>query len=1141
MPAFLTNNTNTCCCPEMRCCAPNAVTAKLAGFAGTMVKRWIGRIYGDNPPVGSGILDLQNGMHACAYQFSSPPNTCNDYTAIDPQTGDYTAASIYPKCLNAQIVWPSIAFPQKDVLTNVSGTNGYICSDYLTIREYHSGYAPNEEVAERCAEDGAAFICTKPGSGADSLYYGPSTSDRVHMVDLNREAYVCHRIRRDLRPEFVATVNRSVARKNTDEDARIVFDVYCRRRWQELPYCDEFDLNPIIINLTCAVSDTPPEEPPEGSWYCIDYRCGMRELPEEEGGWICTQHKCTAHEGTVKPHLFPYMPSGNYSADISLVLVPDAYFKNTEYKYQGAKPQKAMTWRVESATVDAPGAGYSVGDFFYVNFDQNWTALLNGGEINVGFPENDDICFGYPLEWQDKYGYTEQGGIYYQRLRVGEVDGNGGIASLEVVPWYRTPEFLPGSCIDEIEDKEDKTPFFPAYTRTICHPNSVDLPGSGYRIGDTITFRPLSPDVVTYEAASARVIDVDENGGVLDWEVKGSDIWRYGFGMQNPECNIIGQPDERGAYRWPDVLSLCELYWYGVGNPVRAVSRAFDGFSRLDTTMNTGSLTSLAISILRVPCRTSISVVVAGYKYESLSFLADVEGVNPVFSQVLLSLCPPYPKCIGGGAQITPIIGDDGGNESAIGGPLTSGEVKSQGKYYAFIDKSHSPPTLPLDVPDIGSGTGAKILAFTFGTVANFPSPGYASGEKYVPSPARFAYYPVSGVFVDPDNQGVGYEIGQEFEVRPAGGAAFTDAWALDGGDNPDRVLTGSWYSGELTFTNSAGYAVEPGTPNAESRSPFCRLAIVDTTETGGIKSIAVLDGGMMFKPVYTTGVRHPDVSVLVKSDTGEGASAEIDIQTNKNSPEFGEVTAVDIVQTPVEIQADPLHSTEEQSVPYPLGGRDYANPPSGLMWEMNDIVAGSGATNAPARLISKINWHQFYHNPYHTNQSPYVRIEGGGHLPFRRRAEDCTLDECYHSLLNRQYPLYIEWTGINGGLSDPDTTTNLVDGGWAGCILPRGPNSYSPLPFNGGDYWWMLGRPKTNYALYRKAGTATDLPGFENCDSQFYNYSRKITDNPEYTGPASATQFEYAVVEWGFTVTLSAVIPVYPNCPDHEDGRTSK
>jgi hypothetical protein len=30
-------------------------------------------------------------------------------------------------------------------------------------------------------------------------------------------------------------------------------------------------------------------------------------------------------------------------------------------------------------------------------------------------------------------------------------------------------------------------------------------------------------------------------------------------------------------------------------------------------------------------------------------------------------------------------------------------------------------------------------------------------------------------------------------------------------------------------------------------------------------------------------------------------------------------------------------------------------------------------------------------------------------------------------------------------------------------------------------------------------------------------------------------------VMEWGFTAAVSAVIPVYPNCPDHEDGRTAK
>jgi len=1186
MPAFLTNNQqNQCCCPEMRCCVPSAISATCTGWNGVGMNIWLGIVLDAPAGFPTGLPDLAMPPHACAYETGTTGCFHWWFVECEPSLPDGKYRPGFQDCTLAEgaiaggcqgVVWPSVAFTQMNGQTDQVGPFSFLCNGgggggtFGDSKDaYVTGWEVDPGVVAKCSVPGASKLCQNPGDGVGSIVYGPAGNQygRVRLTDQNG-TYVCHRNKSDLRPEFVATVIRSAPSLPEDTDARIVFDVFCRRMWQYVPDCGGY----VIINLTCAVSDTPPEDPPEGIFYCIDYRCGPRvpgPFTGDASTSVCDQYKCTAHEGTVWPHLLAFDDTGNYSADLKLVLVPDAYFKNTEYYYQGAKPQKAMTWKIKDVVIEDGGNGYSVGDFFTVDFDPMWMSDLEeggtgGGELNIGFPQNDWECFGYPLTWKDKYGLEPEqtpggGKIYRQRLRVSKVDEEEGgvILELEIVPWFRTPEFRPGQCIDELPNSK-KTPYYPAYTRVICHPNSVDIGGVGYRVNDQIKFSPISPGVVTETEAIAKVVDVDDDGAVLDWEIKGSDSYYYGFGMENPACAIWGQPDQRGAYRWPDKYWLCELYWHGVGVPVRSVNNYGDGFTGYGSVINTGTLTELTVSIARVPCRTAISVWLVPYKYSSLSFEISSEDEDATADVVALKKFPPYPKCFGGGAQITPVIGTPGGNESAIGGPLVGGEVKSGGDYYAFVDKTHIAPVLPKDVPNIGQGTGAKILSFAFGQVSNFPFPGYAAGELYVPSPSRFAYFPVTSATIDGNNRGTGYEIGQEFEVKPVGGVAFSHPWRKTGGDDPDLIQDGAWYASQRT--TPSGHI--PSTPEQEAgasqREGTCTLRVADVNEDGGIISLEVVHGGMMFRPQWASGVRHPDVMVVVNSDTGQGARATVTIDTNKNSTTFGEVTGCSIVQIPVTEATDPLHPPEpgENPVPWPLGGRDYANPPSGFMWEMNNIVVGT-VMGEPATMMSYIDWHNFVYNAYHPSKSPYVLHEGGL-PPFHRRAEHCSLDECYHGLLNRSYPLYRIYGGLSvnppGNAFDSMFGTEWRVNGVRGCLypgrkMPDPPSQFAPFPTPASGSL-LNARPKVPYGVFRRKGTVADAydeGAGSPCDCVDYEldylngcYFTRIDSDPEYDGPPVAEQGDYVVVEWGYSVSLSAITQQWPNCTNHESGRTS-
>ena len=946
----------------------------------------------------------------------------------------------------------------------------------------------------KCAD----ILCSTPG---DNRRYGPVKGcDRAYEEDLNgTPAWICHRITTGLRPELYARITRTKSVPFNAVEARLKFDVYSRRQWWTDPDC----------NSSQEVRDPPPftsipysypgniipegHVEPAGTWYCVDYYCDREVGPYDVGGdKFCGQYQCRAEQGYAWPHLKAMHGNdgsgGNNSAEIELTLEP---FDRSE-----DKSKIATSWIVASASPKEgkAGRGYTAGengDVFLVDFDPAWmppSRPLYGQYINP-FPLN-DYCA--TLDWRDDLNNTLLNGEFpIQRLRVTEVDDKGGIVSLEVVPWRKDPEYRNLECKERITDREQKTKYYAAYTRVLCHPQCVDIPGEGYSIGDKIEWFCTDPACVTASGrnAVAYVTDVDDKGGVLDWHIKGSDICMYGYGGHmcgfDPEyefpnlgrldCAADGYPqtevngqDERGAYKF-DGKRLCELSWRGYGNPARAAATVEELGGFVLWQANRSTYTTCQITIAGSPCRTTLNVGLSPYKYESFGFLADIDDETQASSwqNQLLLWFRPYPKCYGGGAVIEATYGVEQ-SPAKIGGPLLSASVIEPGGGWAFRDKYHTPPVLPTAVPNIGSGSGAKILVFAFASVTNFPAMGYSATESHKASSSRFAYFPVEDAIIDADHKGKGYEVGQRFEVKPVRGGPYVDPWSVGGGDDPDASPNGNWYSGrfssELTESGHLSTSFLDGTLPSQgdkSRQSVCLLEISSVDSDGGITGLEVIHGGLMYKSVWAGGVKHPDVGTSVTSDTGSGGSFSVTVNTNHSSELFGKITSARIDS----------------------GGEQYADAKGGIMWELLDLGIGGEICQA-STLMSNIKWDGWLYDPTDSSKSTHVLI-GGSLPPVVKRSTSIVFDECYHALLNKTYPLYRAWgmNALEGDRSAAETVGTLV------------------------EMW------PTTYALFRKK----DAIPYE--DGSYQNS-------------------DYTIIEWGFSMTLSATIPA--TCPDHTNGRTS-
>lgn len=906
------------------------------------------------------------------------------------------------------------------------------------------------------------------------------------------------------RPELTAVIAKTIIEPSgypIENNAELVFEVNGRESWRTArPCCQQngvpeqltgFNFQPFY--RTDNPNDPPPEDAEclEGKFYSIDYACGPRlapvandypelELPDGRNECLdCYQFYCTERVGTAKPHLAAFPNNhDNTSAEFKINLrvnqwmmirdtpsTPDD-LPNINYLDAGNKPLNVQnltgqvpypyTWVVDSIEILQKGADYTINDFFEINFDPNWFLPLVSGQAITVFPDIEQ-CFPGPLTeditWSDKYGYTKPVGsdqIVLQRFKVNKVDNDGGILDIEIVPWYKTPEFIPakpylefdGSGVVQVwsacaeTNNGEKTPYYVEYFRVLCHPNSVRHPGKGYSVGDSITWK-FDPDELeeskidqgkiicdVIEQASGIVVDVDENGGILDWYIGGSDRWRqfgvYNLGQSDALCKFEDEVDTRGSYRFTGD-SLCSLFWNGIGPPIRK--------SSLIPAANTSVLSFCDISISRTNCRTTATIAINLWPYSERSIFIndsiDFNGANTIKEGTIAyykTYFPLYPQCFGGGVEIEIEFGTENANDSVFGSTVKAANIISSGTGYAYKEKSHQQPILPTKI------NGGAELSYTFEEVINFPHPNVLSNTRYnldnPVDPYRFAYFPVSDVSII--NPGSGYEIGQEIDIKPIGGSSFIDPWSQNGGDDPDTNPNGSWYDGRFSTVDQNGYMKydENETFNDLPFSglyPYLTIVVTDLTEVSGIQNITIKNKGMMYRSLWTQGKLHPDVMPVLDSSLGYGAVPEMIINTDMSDSEFfGSVTDYWFRGATVDELPDPYYYTqfstpeEKQQIPGNANmgfGRDYANPEHGYYWQLQDIGIADNA-----RLLAYYPWGIHYNSVYTQEPLHYLgessdfqthKVITGSAPPFVPMSTVCSFSECYHDLINKTYPVY--------------------------------------------------------------------------------------------------------------------------------------
>jgi hypothetical protein len=660
----------------------------------------------------------------------------------------------------SDVLWSLSAFPPK---VPVGSPNGTQCFEGYNFYDaaFNTDITWVTDTGIDCAA--APLLCQMPPAGA---HYGAKPGGSVAREEDLNGSLVLRRNTYGLRPELYAKVNRTKPAAAGAVDAVLRFDVFCRRDWRFDATCNQ----EVIYNLFCTTqqAELVPADEPLGEWYCVDYFCGPRYLDRSFTGDVCTSNKCTAAEGFVWPHLIAVSDNGNESAKLTLELEPASYADGWlgEPFDENAVPEKSQTpyqWKVASVGVKVAGSGYRVGDFFTVYFDPAWAVNRKGqprgfaqrGQTIFPLPAREAEC-NFPIQWTDKYGLlpydevrNQSGAVEYywcdQRLRVSAVGEGGKITEVEVVPWYQTPQFKPGNCVDVIANQQDKTPTYIFYCRNLCHPVSVAIGGSGYSVGDTITWYCNDPACTTYTPAKGVVTDVDDSGAVLDWHINGSDICMYGYGnwgcsMDNmavadrPDCSrhpyeSTDYLDERGAYKF-DGKSLCELSWTGYKPARAAYNSAPDSYQR-----NTGRLCSVNPTISKQPCRTTFSLTryryyseeypelapdgFRPYRYSSPLWLSIDRGTNEGESRQdeMLLKFPPYPPSEAGGAEIALTFGsesqefNDPTRCESLGGPVQTATVIAGGSGFAFKDKTHSQPILPLSLSELAAAKAEATIA----------------------------------------------------------------------------------------------------------------------------------------------------------------------------------------------------------------------------------------------------------------------------------------------------------------------------------------------------------------------------------------------------------------------------------------------
>lgn len=1178
-------------------------------------------------------------------------------------------------------------FPNSQVVRPES-TN-YLWSEICNDTQYGLGVLCDKPTSSNIIYGPSSYRYTQPDAGK-----GPQIYDGDH-----NGTYVCHKTVNSFRPELQPYIQRQISlnRPEAEEDrARLLFEVECRRKmfYTSCGCALGENMDQLIQGFDCDYKYPEPTdtdinnlEVPTSKIYCVDYPCDKqgRSLPtyinqsfyrEVTGGCtdpdaddgFCGKFECQASAGSAYPDLmlYQYISESGDGGYIDFETVPEVY----ENGYPTA-------WGVNNFTITGKGSGYMIGDTFLVDFDGRYirrlllpdgTYIWRGGQtypkspVHISLDQIEFFCegsssnispieekynsiepsnlIGFPFEEDPAFLFSFSWPHPVQTIRVTEVGVSGQIEAVERVPWYKETEY---DALCNIVTGNDRTPIYPLYARQLCHPQTVQHKGKGYSVGDTIVWMPVDggQDVRVWkdQYAIAYVVDVDDEGGVLDWFISGGiynlneSIFQRFYGSYEDGAPLLGYLYNRGdlfypspcygsstptfdtglygpnydkrGYYYYNGTNLCSLEWTGVGLPVRARSaRNTDLNSEVSVGFladpnvnwncptaiidyNSGYLTSLRLSISRVVAETTAGVSVNKYRYIPevyakilIFYLFDPEADGDIFRAIVDF--SPFPECVGGGAEIIPVVYDCSdptnsscGNESIFGGSLSGAIVASSGAYYSFINLKHTTPILPteINIPN-GSGQGATISEFSFDAVDNFPNPVVYSNRFYLNhwgdisysglTSDRYSYFPLTGITID--NPGSGYEIDQEFELYPQEGKEFVRGWEKNTGDDPNSCPNGGWY-GENTgpggnpwnYVNSSGHWDWIRERNIEPLKSKAKIKITGIDENGGITELTIIDKGMMFRSVETTGVLHPDVFPYLDSTLGYGAIQNVTIGTDKNAETFGKVINF-YFTNPVFFAEydefgqltsygghDPLHSNFGVNPPVLVGwtgnatkgyGRDYANPENGYFWILDNVDIDTGV-----KLLAYYPFGDAFNGPtstqYYTHQSGAVsydyihpeysthRIVEGAMPNYVPKSTICSFNDCYHELLNKQYPLYRTWQGNDdvGGPAMAAQNLDVTDPTYPFCIPPCEFNAY---PYGTNDTYEVDGRPFSNFCVLLKKGKSIN----SDCTPEGYVDTEGENSNNYALG------INYTVVEYGFTMTLSTNMT--PNeCPDHHDGRT--
>lgn len=254
-------------------------------------------------------------------------------------------------------------------------------------------------------------------------------------------------------------------------------------------------------------------------WH-VDYPCEPKQ-----------ENKCNIAAGVVQPKLRAfYLGDTGYRANIefnikiycppALAALPNygAIFNGGFWYVSGVR---IKTDDLPQVTEWNKGVGYRVGDLFVFDF---YERPLRGGEAY------------WPTFFGEKYQYAEVTSVSPsgQILEIKLVDHNGG----------------PGTHRGELPLNIGCSPFDPPivqvrrppmYGRYIPHRYCVAVAGNGYVEGDVLffeananapsgnietgsKFRPyLSTNLSVRSKARITVVDVDSNGGILDWHLCGAE------------------------------------------------------------------------------------------------------------------------------------------------------------------------------------------------------------------------------------------------------------------------------------------------------------------------------------------------------------------------------------------------------------------------------------------------------------------------------------------------------------------------------------------------------------------------------------------------------------------------------------------